>query len=78
MPTQAEHSPPKVKDGNSHAADSRQVHLNPVRGRMARTIELLTAAEVRQNGTDAAMYRHAFSFPDDEAKGSGVDHFALA
>ena len=45
---------------------------------MASTIELLTAVEVRQNGTDAAMYRRPFSFPDEEAKRSGVDHFALA
>ena len=78
MLTQAEHSPAKVNAGSRHAAGSRQLYLNPVRGRMASTIELLAAVEVRQNGTDTAMYRRPFSLPDEEAKRSGVDHFALA
>jgi hypothetical protein len=45
---------------------------------MARTIKLLTAGEVTQNGTDAAMYWNAFSVADDEANRPRVDHLALA
>ena len=45
---------------------------------MARMKELLTAAELRQDGTDAAKYRNVVSLLDDEASRSGVDYLTLA